>query len=99
MSHDPIQLVTLSHPQAATTIPSLRSLALTPSLSRTSNGRPLEQDAVRDEEAGVSKMTIASVIGSVTMVAGLNSMVNGIIGVALPTIAWDLGLSDELLLW
>ncbi|KAI9697107.1 MAG: hypothetical protein M1820_007922 [Bogoriella megaspora] len=40
-----------------------------------------------------------SVISSVTVVTGLNSMLNGIVTVDLPTIADDLELSESLLLW
>jgi len=46
-----------------------------------------------------SKGTTAIVIASVTLVTGISSLLNGLTTVILPTMAVDLDIPDNLLLW
>ena len=48
-------------------------------------------------EIGKGKTLV--VIASVTFITGISSLLSGVVTVALPTIARDLGLSDNLILW
>ena len=99
MSQIPTELVTLPYPQAVAVPQSIRSFV---GSTRGSNeARSLNDGNLEEpqEEPRVSKRQIASVISSVTFVAGLNSMMNGIVVVALPTIARDLRLNEGLMLW
>jgi hypothetical protein len=46
-----------------------------------------------------SKGTTAIVIASVTLVTGISTLLNGLTTVILPTMAVDLDIPDNLLLW
>jgi hypothetical protein len=50
-------------------------------------------------ETDTSKGTTAIVIASVTLVTGISSLLNGLTTVILPTMAVDLDIPDNLLLW
>jgi hypothetical protein len=46
-----------------------------------------------------SKATTAIVIASVTLITGISALLSGLTTVTLPTMANDLGIPDNLLLW
>lgn len=46
-----------------------------------------------------SKKTTAIVISSVTCITTLSTLISGLVTVAIPTMAKDVGLADSLLLW
>jgi len=46
-----------------------------------------------------SKATTAIVIASVTLITGISTLLSGLTTVTLPTMANDLGIPDNLLLW
>lgn len=50
-------------------------------------------------ETVVSKSRSAAIISSVTLITAISTLLNGLTTVALPTIASDLDLQDNLLLW
>ncbi|KAF2230368.1 integral membrane protein [Viridothelium virens] len=104
MSQISTELVTLQHPESVAVRSAAQSVR---SFGRTyfsNSSQPLAEgvgdgNEGQNDEPNLSRGTIASVIASVTLVAGLNSMTSGIITVGLPTIAADLKLSEELLIW
>lgn len=46
-----------------------------------------------------SKATTAIVIASVTLITGISTLLSGLTTVILPTMAVDLDIPDNLLLW
>lgn len=50
-------------------------------------------------EMELSMWTTAIIIGTVSTITMLNSMLSGLLVVALPTMATDLGLPSNLILW
>jgi hypothetical protein len=53
----------------------------------------------REVAATPSKATTAIVIASVTLITGISTLLNGLTTVILPTMAVDLDIPDNLLLW
>ncbi|PNS14287.1 hypothetical protein CAC42_6800 [Sphaceloma murrayae] len=58
-----------------------------------------EEIAAAEVQAVTSKTRSAAIIVSIAMVTGAGSMLNGIVTVVLPTMAKDLGLGPELIIW
>src|SRR3954465_15440099 len=108
MSRTSTELVAVTYPSAvalqAPPPPSTKSLSTTtldaPGRSRSSSS--YETRLVSDDvaaHADVSKGKTAVVIASVTCITGISSLLAGLVTIALPTIARDLELADNLLLW
>lgn len=102
-STETIALTPIAYPASAPTLasaPSQSSVPLSgPGSSRASEEqRSLAAQDVR-EELEVSRKQTLAVITSVTCVTGISSLLSGLVAVGLPTIARDLGLGANLLLW
>lgn len=97
MSRSSIEMAQVAVPQA---VASKASSTRRP--STTVNQSRIDGVSLRDlqrTETTTSKSTTAIVISSVTLVTGISTLLNGLTTVILPTMAVDLDIPDNLLLW
>lgn len=100
MSRTSIELNQIAAPQVPQAV-----FAQTPSTRRpstaASNARSDEVTLRGLERAPTttSKATTAIVIASVTLITGISTLLSGLTTVTLPTMAVDLEIPDNLLLW
>ena len=96
MSHTSVELLT--YPLSVAQLPSSHS-RLERTLSKSRDERPPMVESIASGQEKVSKGTTAVVIMSVTCITGISSLLAGLVVVGLPTIAKDLALDANLLLW
>lgn len=90
----------LTAPQAVASVPSLRnSVQLSEAVDDESAafGSTLERTATAI--AAQSKSRTAAVIASVTLITAISTLLNGVTTVALPVMAKDLSIADNILFW
>jgi hypothetical protein len=96
MSHTSVELLT--YPLSVAQLPSSHS-TLERTLSKYRDEHPPMAESIASGQEKVSKGTTAVVITSVTCITGISSLLTGLVVVGLPTIAKDLALDANLLLW
>ena len=75
------------------------------SVQRRTNGPPQQEEHASTESLtnaatlSISSLRATVIIGTVACISLINSMLGGILVVSLPTMARELGLSQDLLLW
>ena len=75
------------------------------SIRRRADGSPKEEDhlptksLINADAPSISNLRASVVIGTVACISLINSMLGGLLVVSLPTMASDLDLSQDLLLW
>lgn len=100
MSRTSIELTHIALPQAPQPVFAKELASGRPSTvasearSDESTSRVLER-----EDPTTSKVTTAIVIASVTLITGISTLLSGLTTVILPTMAVDLDIPDNLLLW
>jgi hypothetical protein len=102
MSRTSIELSNIAAPQAPQAVFTGSSrVASTQRPSTIVNEVHSSGVALREREAAAtpSKATTAIVIASVTLITGISTLLNGLTTVILPTMAVDLDIPDNLLLW
>jgi hypothetical protein len=100
MSQTSTELTRIAAPQVPqavlTKTPSTRRLSTIASNAESDEVTPLGLERTRTT---ASKATTAIVIASVTFITGISSLLSGLTTVTLPTMAVDLEIPDNLLLW
>lgn len=103
MARTSIELSNIATPQAPQAVFAKASrVASTRRPSTIVNESRSDEVSLRGLERTVtntSKGTTAVVIASVTLVTGISSLLNGLTTVILPTMAADLEIPDNLILW
>jgi len=96
MSHTSVERLT--YPLSVAQLPSSHS-TLKRTVSKSRDEHPPMAESIASGQEKVSKGTTAVVIMSVTCITGISSLLAGLVVVGLPTIAKDLALDANLLLW
>lgn len=101
MSRVSVELQSISRPEAiATAVSSIRRPSTIGAASSELNRDDASlQNLERVVTAVESKTQTAAVISAVTLITGISTLLNGLTTVVLPTMAADLGIPDNLLLW
>ena len=99
MSNTSIELEPVATPEVAANPEVRRPSTFTVSLSSEPDQDAHSIHSLERVDTVTSKSRTAVVIASVTLITAISTLLNGVTTVALPTVATDLGIKENLLLW